>query len=89
MKETLEKLWTEYLLDECAAIDTDEERILAKKSLELHEKANAMLDKNQQSAVEEYLDTLYEMEALFVKKAFCRGCEFTASFLFEARNSDQ
>ena len=32
MKETLEKLWNEYLLDECAEIDTDEERKLTKKA---------------------------------------------------------
>ena len=35
MKETLEKLWNEYLLDECAPIDTDEERNLSRKRVEL------------------------------------------------------
>ena len=45
MKETLERLWNEYLLDECAAIDTDEERNLTKEAVELHEKANILLTK--------------------------------------------
>ena len=89
MKKTLEKLWTEYLLDECAAIDTDEERILAKKSLELHEKANALLNQDQQAAIETYMDAVYDIEALFAKKAFFKGCEFAVSFLLEANNSEK
>ena len=33
-QETLDKLWHEYLLDDCAIIDTDEERELTKKAAE-------------------------------------------------------
>ncbi|MBO5354439.1 MAG: hypothetical protein J6B09_00045 [Clostridia bacterium] len=83
MKETLEKLWNEYLLDECAAINTNEERTLMKKTVELHEKVNALLNKEQEEAVEKYVDALCDMEALFVKKAFFKGCEFAVSFLLE------
>ena len=83
MKETLEKLWNEYLMDECAAIDTDEERALTKQTIALHEKASALLDKEQTDAVEKYVDALCEIEAVFVKKAFCKGCEFAVSFLLE------
>ena len=86
MKETLEKLWNEYLLDECAAIGTDEERKLTKKTAQLHEEANALLNKDQKAAVEKYVDALCDIEALFVKKAFFRGCEFAVSFLLEAGN---
>ena len=86
MKKTLEKLWYEYLLDECAKMDTDEERDLTKQTAELHEKANAMLNNDQKNAVEKYVDALCDMDALFVKKAFFKGCEFAVSFLFEARN---
>lgn len=86
MKETLEKLWHEYLLDECAEMDTAEERDLTKKTKELHEKANAMLNNDQRRAVEKYVDALCDMDALFVKKAFLKGCEFAVSFLFEAGN---
>lgn len=89
MKETLEKLWNEYLLDECAVIDTDEERNLTKKAAELHEKANALLNKEQQEAIEKYVDALFDIEALFAKNAFCKGCEFAVSFLLEARNLEK
>jgi len=86
MKQTLEKLWNDYLLDECAMIDTDEERGLTKKAAELHENVNAFLNKEQQDTVEKYVDVLCDLEALFVKKAFCKGCEFAVSFLLEAGN---
>ena len=86
MKATLEKLWNEYLSDECAAMDTEEERELTKKAVELHEKANVLLNKEQQDAVEKYVDALCEVEALFVKKAFFKGCEFAVSFLSEVGN---
>ena len=68
MKETLETLWNEYFMEECAAIDTDEERTRTRKAIELHEKANALLSKEQQVAVEQYVDALCDVEAIFVKK---------------------
>lgn len=89
MKQTLEKLWNDYLLDECSMIDTDEERMLTKKVAELHESANILLNKAQQDAVEKYVDALCDIEALFVKKAFLKGCEFSVSFLLEARNLEK
>ena len=89
MKKTLEKLWTEYLFDECAVIDTDEERNLTKRAVELHEKANALLNQDQQAAIETYMDAVYDIEALFAKKAFFEGCEFAVSFLLEANNSEK
>lgn len=84
MKKALEKLWNEYLLDECAVIDTDEERDLTKMAAELHEKANALLSMDQKDAVQKYVDSLWDIEALFAKKAFVKGCEFAVSFLLEA-----
>ena len=86
MKKTLEKLWNEYLLDECCTIDTEEERKLTEITIELHQRANNLLNKDQQDAVEKYVDALCDLEALFVKKAFMKGCEFTASFLLELGN---
>ncbi|MBE6674609.1 MAG: hypothetical protein E7596_05845 [Ruminococcaceae bacterium] len=86
MKETLEKLWNEYLLDDCAEIDTDGERDLTKKTAELHEKVNALLNNEQEEAVRKYVDALRGLEAIFVKKAFLKGCEFSVSFLLEAGN---
>ncbi len=89
MKETLEKLWNEYLLDECAAIDTDEEKKLTKKTVELHEKANDLLNKDQKDAVEKYVNALCDLESIFVKKAFLKGCEFSVSFLLETGNLEK
>ena len=86
MKETLEKLWNEYLLDESAEIDTEEERELLKKTTELYEKANILLNKEQKEAVQKYIDALCDVEALFAKKAFLKGCEFAISFVLEAKN---
>ena len=86
MKERLEKLWKEYLMEECAAIDTDEERALTKKAAELHEKATALLNEEQEDAVEKYVSALCDLENLFAKKAFLKGCEFAVSFLTEAGN---
>ncbi len=83
MKQTLEKLWDEYFCEECSPIDTDEERELTKKTLELHERANVSLTKEQEKAVEAYVDALCDLEALFVKKAFFKGCGFAVSFLLE------
>ena len=84
MKETLEKLWSEYFLDGCGAIDTDEERELTKKAVELHEKVNTLLNKEQNDTVEKYADALCDLESHFAKKAFLKGCEFAASFFIEA-----
>ena len=83
MKFTLAKLWEEYFADECSLIDTDEERALTKKSVELHEIANKSLTKKQICAVENYIDSLCEIQSCFVKKAFLKGCEFSTSFVFE------
>ena len=86
MKKTLEKLWSEYLSSECAVIDTDEERILTKKASELHERLDALLDNDQREAVERFVDALCDVNAIFTKKAFFKGCEFATSFLLESGN---
>lgn len=84
MKETLERLWSEYLEEECAALDTERERELSRKAVQIHEEANALLDEEQKDAVEKYVDALCEIQSCFVKKAFFKGCEFSISFLLEA-----
>ena len=50
MKQTLERLWNDYLLEENATLGTDEERMLTKESAALHEKARAMLNEEQTAA---------------------------------------
>ena len=83
MKNTLEKMWIEYFAEKCAVLDTDEERALLRKAADLHEKANALLNKEQQEAIEKYLDAFCDIESCFLKKAFSKGCEFATSFLYE------
>ena len=89
MKEILEGLWNEYLWEKCAALDTDEERRLTEKALKLHKKANALLNKEQEAAVEKYIDALCNIEAILVKKAFFKGCEFAVSFLLAVGNLEK
>ncbi len=84
MKEILENLWNEYFAEECAVIDTDEERAFLVRTGELHESVNELLTKEQRETIEKYIEALYEMQNLFVKKAFFKGCEFATTFLFEA-----
>ncbi len=86
MKNTLEGLWNDYLADECAKIDTDEERELANKAVELHEKLSTLLNKEQECVLEKYDDALCDIQALFIKNAFFKGCEFSVSFLLESGN---
>lgn len=83
MKKTLEKLWDEYLFEECSKIETDEERCLAKKSAELHETANALLNKEQKSAVEKFVDSVYDVEIYSMRKAFFKGCKLAFSLILE------
>ena len=84
MKSTLETLWNEYISEECSNIESSEERNLLKKSAELHKKINDLLTAEQNSMIEEYIETLYEAQNIFGQKAFLKGCHFATSFLFEA-----
>ena len=86
MKEILENLWDEYLSDKCAYINTEEESNLTKAAASLHEEVNAMLNEEQQKAVERYVDAIYDNVAFFSKKAFFSGCKFSVSFFLEAIN---
>ena len=70
MKKTLDNLWEKYFCEECAIMDTEEERALTKKAADLHKNANALLSKDQENAMEEFICALYDLQALFVKKAF-------------------
>ena len=86
MNQILENLWNDYLMEKCAVIDTEEERELNKTAAELHEKTSALLNEEQNAALELYIDALLDSESLFVKRAFFKGCEFAVSFILEAGN---
>ena len=81
MKEFLSELWNEYYMEKCAVLDTEEEKRLIKKAADLHDKANAILNEEQKAAVEEYVETLSDIEAVFVKKAFFKGCGVAVGFI--------
>ena len=84
MKETLEKLWNEYFADECAVMNTEQERSLIKKAVQAQKTAYELLTKEQSEATQKYIEILYEMQGFFGKKAFFLGCEFATSFFLEA-----
>ena len=83
MKKRLEKLWCDYFFDECSMLD-DKDRILNKKALVLHDDMLSSMNENQKEKIEKYLDCIFEMNENFGKKAFIKGCEFSASFLIES-----
>lgn len=83
MKETLEKLWDEYFAEKCAIIDTSEEKALAARLTEMRKELNKALTVEQSDAIEKYIESLYEIQGSFVKKAFFKGCELTVSFFVE------
>lgn len=83
MEKILEKLWNEYLAEECAEIDTEEERSLVKKAAEMHKSVNESLTKAQSDAMEKYVESLYEIQSFCLKKVFLRGCKFATCFFLE------
>ena len=88
MKEILNKLWEKYFFEECSTINTNEEKELLKKLADLREKAYVSLNDEEREAVERCFETLYDIETIYAKKAFFKGCEFAVSFLFELGNNN-
>lgn len=79
----LEKLWYDLFEEECAVIDTEEDRRLAKEATVTRKLVSELLNEEQNDAVEKYVDTLCAIHSSTVKKAFCKGCEVVGSFLLE------
>ena len=80
MKEIIEKLWNGFFAEECAVIETMEEKAFVKKAAVMNKKVNELLTEEQKESVEKYIELLYEIQGCFVKKAFFKGCEFATSF---------
>ena len=89
MKKTLEKLWDDCFAEECALIDTEEEKELIKEAVQMRKTADELLTREQSDAVEKYIEALYDIQISGNKKAFFKGCEFAISFLFEATNFER
>ena len=81
MNKILNDLWDEYMAERCAMISTEDERMLIKKAARLHERVSDLLDEKQRAVLEEYIEALYDTNALLSKKAFFKGCEFGISFI--------
>lgn len=85
----LSKLWEEYFAEECARIDTKEEKALMRTVTETQNAANELLTKEGKDAVQAHIEALYELHSRFVKKAFFKGCEFAVSFFLKARDKNE
>ena len=83
MKGVLKRLWNEYLADECAMFSSEEERALSKKAAQIHDDLYKGLTKEQAKALEEFADSINDLNSYFAQKAFIKGCEFSALFVFE------
>jgi len=47
---------------------------MTKNAVELHEKINAFLNKEQKEVLKKYVDLLSDFDSLFAKKSFLKGC---------------
>ena len=77
----MDKLWSNYLSEECARVETEEGKRLAMAAIRLHEEASSTLTEEQVQAMEKYVDAICDTEESVVKEAFFKGCAFTFSFL--------
>ena len=83
MRRALEFIWDNCFSEVCANIDSQEEQELLKRIIELREKAGALLDQEQASALDAYVTAIYQLQAAFMKKAFFNGCKFATSFIID------
>ena len=81
----LEKLWNEHFAEECAVVSSDEERLLLERAGDLHKILNESLSKEQSELAEKYIEATYEVQGVFLKKAFFLGCKFGVSFILDSR----
>ena len=85
----LEKLWDEHFSEECATVDTEEERELLLRAGNFHKALNESLSPEQREKVEKYIEATYEVQGIFLKKAFFLGCKFGVSFLLDSRGCEK
>lgn len=83
MKKILEDLWYSYLMENSIERNTEKKKILnilTANEEKLHEKLN----KEQKEALENYENSLYEINSISEKEAFIKGIRFATMFLIEA-----
>lgn len=84
MYNTLDGLWSDYILDDCGKMETQEEKDLAKKLVAHSDALRAALSEEQKDLLEKILDCLSAIDLLFAQKAFVSGIRFATAYLWEA-----
>ena len=84
MNNTFYRLWDDFFAEECALIDTDEERALIRRANEIRKNLDVLLTPEQNKKAQEYAESIYAIQNVFLKKAFFKGCKFAFSFFIEA-----
>ena len=84
MYNTLDALWSDYLLDDCGKMETREEKDLAQKLVTYSDSLRAALSEEQKALLEKFVDCLSDIHLLFAVKAFKKGIRFATSYLWEA-----
>ena len=83
MNNILEKLWSEYFCEDCSAINSEEEKAIAKILAQTRNEIENLPINEFRESIENYIAFMYKAQSLALKKAFFKGCEFAISFLVE------
>ena len=84
MYNTLDALWSEYLLESCGTLDSEKEKALASAISCREDKLRATLSAAQKEDLEVVMSDFSELNALFAQKAFASGIRFATCYLWEA-----
>lgn len=87
--EKLTELWRDYFSEDCAVISTEKERELSAKLSSARKRLCEILTKEQEFAVEGYIEAFHGLSSSLAEKAFIQGCKFTASFLLDTLDFKQ
>ena len=88
MYTTLDALWSDYLLDACGKLETQEEKALAEKLVSCDDALRATLSAEQKALLEKFANCLSDIDLLFVEKAFRKGIRFATAYLLEALSGE-
>ncbi len=84
MKETLEKLWDDYLVESDCKMENQEEIENIRRIMEIEKEITETFNKESKKLFDEYARLADEEGVRFAKNAFIKGVSFSVSFLIEA-----
>ena len=84
MKKATEHLWWEYMAEECARIETEEEKKAMKELTRVGEELRKPLTEEQNTLLDKFAESLGSLQSCFMEKAFVKGIRFATSFLWDA-----